>query len=270
MARILALSSWTSCGHIGLTAAVPALQALGHTVTQLPTIVLTNEPGFPHTAGARIPAGQLAEMIDAIEGNGWLAGHDALLTGYLPSPAHVEIAVDLATRLRRLPAPPRIVVDPILGDTAVGLYLDPAAAAAIRDRLVPLADVLTPNAFELGWLVGRPVATLAEAVAAARSLGLQGRVLVTSAPVPDATGVLDVGQGAPVLHATPLVAAVPHGVGDVLSALVAAGLSAGAAAGHLAGLCAASSGHPHLALVPSGAWTAAPPVPGSPLATAEA
>ncbi|MFT3972995.1 MAG: PfkB family carbohydrate kinase [Amaricoccus sp.] len=268
MARILALSSWTSAGHVGLSAAVPALQALGHDVTQLPSVVLSNQPGFAHIAGDRIPPGQLAAMIEALDGNGWLAGHDAVLTGYLPGAAHVAVAVGLVARLRRLTVPPRVVVDPILGDTDGGLYLDPAAAAAIRDDLVPLADVLTPNAFELGWLTRAPVATLADAVAAARRLG--ARVLVTSPPIEGGTGVLDVGQGPPVLYRAELVPDVPHGVGDVFSALVAAGLPTGAAVGHLAALAAASAGRPHLSLIPSATWTAAPAVSGRPLAPAEA
>lgn len=264
MARILAVSSWTSAGHVGLSAAVPALHALGHTVIQLPTIILSNEPGFAHTAGGHISPDQLAAMIDALDRNGWLAGHDSVLTGYLPTEAHVVLAADLVGRLRRSPAPPRVVVDPILGDAAEGLYLDPAAAAALRDRLVPLADVLTPNAFELGWLTGDPVTTLTEAATAARRLG--ARVLVTSPPDSGATGVLDVDGAGATLHRTPLVANVPHGVGDVFSALIAAGLAPDAATGHLAALVAASAGREHLALVPASAWTLAPAVPGRPFA----
>lgn len=264
MARVLALSSWTCAGHVGLSAAVPALQSLGHTVTQLPTIILSNAPGFPRVAGERVPPRQLAAMIDALDGNGWLAGHDAALTGYLPSEAHVDIAVDLVGRLRRLPAPPRIFVDPILGDTAEGLYLDPAAAAALRDRLVPLADVLTPNAFELGWLAELPVATLAEAARAARTLGPD--VVVTSPPLRGATGVLHVGRAVATLHRSHRYPGVPHGVGDVFVALLAAGLSVGEAVGHLAALAAASTGLEHLALVPASGWVSAAPIPGLPIA----
>lgn len=265
MARILALSSWTATGHVGLSAVVPALQALGHEVTALPTVILSNHPGFPHAAGRPVPPGDLAVMIDALHLNGWLAGHDALLTGYLPSEEHVALAAALVQRLRCLATPPRIVVDPILGDDPKGLYLADSAAEAIRGRLVPLADILTPNRFELGWLARCSVETLADATATARTLG--ARVLVTSPPLADATGVLDVSEGPPVLYETPRIPAVPHGVGDVLSGLVAAGLFPGAALGRLAALCAASTGKPHLAIIPSGPWRDAPPVPGRPLTT---
>ena len=264
MARILVLSSQTAAGHVGLSAAQPVLQALGHAVTALPTILLSNHPGFAHAAGRPVTPADLAAMIDALDANGWLAQHEALLTGYLPTAGHVELAGDLARRLRRLAAPPLVVVDPVLGDDPKGLYIAQGAAEAVRDRLAPLADILTPNRFELAWLTGRPAATLPEAVAAARSLG--ARVLVTSPPVPGATGVLDVGAGAPVLYPTPRIPDVPHGAGDVLSALVAAGLDPGGAVGRLAALCAASAGAPHLAIIPPEPWRDAPPVLGRPLA----
>jgi pyridoxine kinase len=264
MARILVLSSQTAAGHVGLSAAQPTLQALGHTVTALPTVLLSNHPGFAHAAGRAVSPADLAAMIDALDANGWLAGHDALLTGYLPTAEHVALAADLAERLRRSAAPPRVVVDPVLGDEPKGLYVGRDAAEAIRDRLAPLADVLTPNRFELAWLTGLPVATASEAVAAARRLG--ARVLVTSPPVAGATGLLDVGAGEPILYPAARLPDVPHGAGDVLSALVAAGLDPGAALGRLAALCAASAGAPHLAIVPSEPWRVAPPVPGPPLA----
>lgn len=263
MARILALSSWTATGHVGLSAAVPALQALGHHVTALPTIILSNHPGFPHAAGRPVPPADLAAMIDALDLNGWLAGHDALLTGYLPTVEHVSLAAGLAQRLRRLPKPPRIVVDPVLGDDPRGLYIPKQVAEAIRTSLAPLANILTPNRFELSWLTGRPVGSLPDAVAAAR--GIARRVLVTSPPLKGATGILDINDGAAVLHEVPIIPDVPHGAGDVLSGLVAAGLSPGASLGHLAALCAASAGTPHLAIIPSGAWRNAPLVPGRPL-----
>ena len=170
MSRVLIMSSWTSVGDVGLAAAAPVLQALGHDVTQLPTIILSNHPAWPRFAGQIMAPERLAEMIDALDANGLLDGHDALLTGYLPSAAHVALACDIVDRLARRGPRPKVVVDPILGDDPKGLYLAEEAALAVRDSLLPLADIMTPNCFELGWLTGRSVATLAEVRAAAASL----------------------------------------------------------------------------------------------------
>ena len=265
MARILALSSWVAHGHVGLSAAVPALQALGHVVTPLPMTILSNHPGWPHVAGARLPCDQLGAMIEALDRNGWLAGVEAGLTGYMPTPDHVDLAAALIRRLCRSRPVPRVIVDPVLGDLPKGLYVPVSVAEAVRDRLVPLADTLTPNAFELGWLTGEAVGTLEAVQVAAAGLFPSApaqTVLVTSAPAPEGwIGTLSVSRHAALSWATPRREGVPNGVGDVLSGLIAAGLPAGAALGHLSTLIEASLGAPHLRIVESASdWTRAAPL----------
>ena len=273
MSRVLIMSSWTSVGDVGLAAAAPVLQALGHDVTQLPTIILSNHPAWPRFAGQIMAPERLAEMIDALDANGLLDGHDALLTGYLPSAAHVALACDIVDRLARRGPRPKVVVDPILGDDPKGLYLAEEAALAVRDSLLPLADIMTPNCFELGWLTGRSVATLAEVRAAAASLtgGSQRAVLVTSPPISDGhSGVFAVGANEEALFRTPRIANVPNGAGDAFSAMIAAGLSVGAALGHLQALVEASSGADRLAIVSAAdRWTRAPAIASERLPAAE-
>lgn len=154
--RILALSSQVAFGHVGLSAAVPVLQLKGHHVTALPTVILSNHPGWPHVAGQQVPVETLAGMIAALDDNGWLAQHDTVLTGYLPSADHVALAVQVIDRLRQLRPDLRVIVDPVLGDHPKGLYIDANAAQAIRANLPCRADILTPNQFELGWLTDQP------------------------------------------------------------------------------------------------------------------
>ena len=256
MARVLILSSWVAHGHVGAAAGAPALQALGHTVTVLPTTLLSNHPGWPHVGGRAVSVDEISGLADGLAANGWLSGHDALLVGYLPSAGHVAFAAQLARRAR----PGRVVVDPILGDAPAGLYLPRDAADAIRDRLLPVADILTPNAFELGWLTGRPVTTPAEIAGAAGAIAGPGRVLVTSVPgAPGETGVMEV-PGAR-LWRMPWRDGVPHGPGDVFAALVAAGHDVSAALGRLQALVEASLGADHLRIAERAAdWTVAPPL----------
>ena len=73
MARILAISSQVASGHVGLSAMVPVLQALGHDVIALPTIILSNHPGHTHVSGQRITVDVLDGMVDALGRNGWSA-----------------------------------------------------------------------------------------------------------------------------------------------------------------------------------------------------
>ena len=268
MARILLCSSWVACGHVGLSAGAPALQALGPQVILLPTTILSNHPGFARTAGAPLSPSQIAEMLDALEANGWTRDIDAVLTGYMPTEAHVELAAEIVGRVRAARSTAKVVVDPILGDTPKGLYLPEAVAARIGERLIPLADVITPNLFELSWLSGVEIDATETAIAAAHLLLRKAaidEILVTSVPVSASeTGVLAVAPQNTHLWAAPTRPSAPKGIGDVFSALVAADLPIGAIVGHLLSLIDASQGAAHLRIAEAASrWTTAPPVPAA-------
>ncbi|MEZ5851221.1 MAG: pyridoxal kinase [Hyphomicrobiaceae bacterium] len=154
MARILAISSQVARGAVGLSAIVPALQALGHDVIALPTVLLSNHPGHDHVSGTRIAPETLAGMLAALGRNGWLTGLDAVLTGYLPSVEHVAFAVEAITRVRAASPAALHLCDPVLGDAPKGLYIAEDAARALRDTLVRDADVVKLNRFEASWIAG--------------------------------------------------------------------------------------------------------------------
>jgi pyridoxine kinase len=272
MARVIALSSQVVRGHVGLSAIVPALQRLGHEVWAIPTILLSNHPGHGHCAGIRMEPAVQARMLDALDAHGWLAEADAVISGYLPSPEHVQFAARLVRRLRDVRAV-LYLCDPVLGDDPAGLYIDQRAAEAIRSDLVTLADIVTPNAFELAWLAGQGEARSGDPEAltrAARQLGV-ARVIVTSAG-------LTAGRLANILiepQATVLCEVerrphVPHGTGDLLSALFLGHLLNGADGATALGLAAAgvdralaaSIGRDELALISSQEeWACPEPLP---------
>lgn len=225
MARILAISSQVARGAIGLSAAVPALQALGHEVIALPTVLLSNHPGHARFAGERVSPDLLGRMLDALEANGWLAQIDALLTGYLPSVDHVAIAARAiaqrratATENRR----PLYLCDPVIGDWPKGIYIDPSAAAAIRNELVPVADILTPNVFELGWLTSRDVESLASVIDAVEVGGLAS-VVATSVSMAAGSALANVSvepNRSVSWTSVPRRARVANGTGDLFAALL--------------------------------------------------
>lgn len=152
MARILAISSLVARGTVGLSIVVPALQAMGHEVIGLPTVLLSNHPGHAHVSGMRVDPRELTGMLDALDLNGWLRGMDGVLTGYLPSPGHVAFARETVMRTRAANPACVYLCDPVLGDDPKGLYIDEDAARAIRGQLIQYAHVLTPNRFEAGYL----------------------------------------------------------------------------------------------------------------------
>jgi pyridoxine kinase len=222
MPTILSLSSQVARGHVGHSAAVFAWQRLGIEVVALPTILLSNRPDYPHRAGERVTPELLDDMLAAIEANGWMGEIDAVFTGYLPSAAHVGVAARLVARLKAANPGVLYCCDPILGDDPDGLYIAEEAATALRETLLPVADVVTPNRFELAWLTGRAVRSLSDAVSAARSMA-RPLVLTTSAPsVSTQSGELTnlLVEGGKAWGATvEQRAAVPHGTGDLVAAL---------------------------------------------------
>lgn len=221
MPRVLAISSQVARGSIGLSAAVPALQALGHEVIALPTILLSNHPGHVRLAGERLSPDLLGRMIETLDANGWLAGIDAILTGYLPSADHVAVAVTAIERVKQRSPSALYLCDPILGDHPKGLYIAPDAAEAIRDRLVPRADVLKMNRFEAEWLCGMPIGSADEAASMVRQKRWPAAI-ITSLPTADdtkLTNLLVEGTAPSVSIDVARRECVPNGTGDLLGAL---------------------------------------------------
>ncbi|RTL62721.1 MAG: pyridoxal kinase [Hyphomicrobiales bacterium] len=233
MARVLCLSSHVVRGSVGLAATVPALQSLGHEVWALPTVTLAARPGLGQAAmlpGGRraTDASELAGMLAALEQDACWPMLDAVMTGYFASAESVAAAADAIVRI--MAGNPRIhvLVDPIIGD-AGRLYVPESTADAIRDRLLPLADLATPNRFELQWLVGaRSLDDRAAIVSAAGTLG-PGLVAVTSAlQSPTDVTTLLVGKTGLVREtASRLVSGIPNGSGDLFDGLLLGHLLAG-------------------------------------------
>lgn len=265
VATVLLISSDVAYGHVGNAAARFALQRLGHEVLALPTVVLSSHLGYRKVGGTRIASETLAEMLAALSANGILSGVDAVLTGYLPSSAHVDVAAEAIATVKRKTSDALVMVDPVLGDDPGGLYVEKAAAESVRDRLVPLASIVTPNRFELAWLAGAEVTDARQAQAAAHALTVP-TVLATSIPGDTKSQIDNVLiAGASAMRATVKCRkSVPHGTGDLMAALLLAHLLSGKSQARALGLAVggieqvieASAGAEELKLVASqAAWS---------------
>ncbi len=220
MAKILAISSFVASGHVGLRAIVPALQALGHETIAAPSVVLSNHYGYPNVGGSRVAPQDLQGMFRALEINGALRGVEAVLTGYFPSLAHASTAERLIKELKSRNPALIYLCDPVLGDDPGGLYVSEEVAHAIQSDLVPLADILTPNRFELSWLTGASVENVEGAHKAMLRLGCP-YVATTSVPGRDGS-IANVycGEGKPGQVLAHRHDNVPHGTGDLFAALL--------------------------------------------------
>ncbi len=273
MAKVLSISSQVVYGHVGNSAGCFVLQRMGHEVLSLPTVLLSNRPGYKALSGERIDPRKLDAVLEAAWSNGWLSDLGAIVTGYLPTAEHAELCERWIRRIHAASPDAVYLCDPISGDEPDGLYISEAAARAIRERLVPAAGIVTPNRFELGWLSGCDVSGAAEAVAAARSLA-RPCVAVTSAPAnaPDrlANLVVEGGEAFGTVTARAIVHA--RGTGDFFSAHFLANKLNGlgsraalqAASAAMKIVLAASAGRSELALIETQArWAAAGPSLGA-------
>ena len=230
MATVLAVSSQVIYGPVGNSAAVPAMRALGLRVLELPTVLLSNHPGHGAPVRQVTAPETMAAMLAQVESHGWLDGIGGVMTGYFADAAQVEVAAGLIARLKARRPAPVYLCDPILGDDRAdgssGLYVPEAVAGAIRSRLLPLADIVSPNRFELAWLTGRAVTGPSSAAEGARELA--PRCLATSIPLGlEGIATMLIDGGAACLVETRRRARVPHGTGDLLAGLVLGHVLAG-------------------------------------------
>ena len=227
--RFLSLQSHVAYGYVGNRAATFPLQRLGHEVWAVNTVEFSNHTGYGAWKGRTASAEQVADIVHGIEALGMLAKCDALLTGYVGDATLGDVVLDTVRKVRA--ANPKAVwcCDPVLGDIDTGIYVKPGIDSFFRDRALPQADLITPNHFELEHLTQRKVETLAQAIAATRSLLKGPRLaLVTSLRRADADSeqveMLAVTADAAWRIATPLIGfeIMPNGTGDTVAALFTA------------------------------------------------
>jgi pyridoxine kinase len=231
MPFVLILSSQVAASRVGGMAQVLALQPFKIDTALVPTVLFGRHPGWGPPGGAAVDASVMAGMLEGIEAQGLFAMTDAVITGYFFSSAQVGVAAGAISRVRASNPRARVVVDPVLGDEGRGLYVKPEVAAAVRDVLVPLADLVAANRFELGWLLGEETPETPQAAAAlARRLGkpaLVSSVRNSGPRGPDEIGVLYVAMREAWLALHPRAISAPKGTGDVLTALFTAALIEG-------------------------------------------
>ena len=223
MPRVLILSSFVSASRVGGSAQAATLARLGIEPVLVPTVVFGRHPGFGAPGGAAVEPERFESLLAAVEAQGAFADLDAVITGYFAAAQQVAAAAEALVKVRAASPRARLIVDPIMGDEARGLYVREPVAEALADVLVPLADILAPNAWELARLTGRPVATPAETAAAARALAKPA--LVSSVAAGDRIGVAFVDGAVAWLATHARSPTAPKGTGDLLTALFAAGLA---------------------------------------------
>jgi pyridoxine kinase len=228
MALALIMSSFVAASRIGGAAQQYVLAAHRIDPVLAPTAMFGRSPAKGSQGEVTAPA-VFRRMLADIEADAIFGYVDLVITGHFSLASQVEIAAETLERVRAAAERrPVVIVDPIMGDAPGGLYVQPEVAAAVADRLVPLADWITPNLWELGRLSGSEATDAASAAAAARKLGRPA--LVTSVPAGEGEiGLLFSDGETAVLFAHQKLKQAPNGTGDLVTASFGAGLVEGLA-----------------------------------------
>jgi pyridoxine kinase len=222
---ILSIQSLVAYGHAGNSAAVFPLQRLGKEVWPVMTVHFSNHTGYGAWRGPLLSAADVAEVIGGIEDRGVLGQCEAVLSGYQGAEDVGAVILDAVATVKS--HNPRAVYccDPVMGDLGRGMFVRPGIPEFMRDHVVPAADLVTPNHFELDFLAGTSTGTLPELLDAVDRVRAGGPdvVLVTSvilADTPeDRLDMVVVSADGAWRARTPRLSVSPQGAGDLTTAV---------------------------------------------------
>lgn len=228
--RILSIQSSVSYGHVGNSAAVFPLQRIGHEVMPVFTVVFSNHTGYGSWGGRMLTGDDVRSIVHGIDDRGGLDDVELVLSGYQGGDDIGDAILDAVALVKQRNPSALYACDPVLGSAASGCFVAPEVQSLIRDRVVPQADLITPNQFELGFLTGTDPHTLEETLASVDAVRERGpkSVLVTSVLRPDrpegTIEMLAVTEAGAWVVQTPHLPFKANGSGDVTAALFSARL----------------------------------------------
>src|SRR6202158_6367442 len=144
---VISIQSQVAFVHRGNSPPVFPMQMHGIDVTAVPTTLLSNRPGYPSIRGRVLDAQLVADLLCGGEERGAVDGCRMILSGYLGSPEIAAVVADFVARARARNPALLYCCDPVLGDRDRGLFVQADIPPLVRDRLCPLAAMITPNTF---------------------------------------------------------------------------------------------------------------------------
>jgi pyridoxine kinase len=226
--KILSIQSAVAYGHVGNSAAVFPLQRIGVEVMPVYTVTFSNHTGYGAWRGPLISPDDVRDVITGIEERGVFGEIDVILSGYQGGEGIADVILDAVARVKSANPSAIYACDPVMGNAKSGCFVAPAIPVLLRDRVVPAADLITPNQFELGYLTGTEPDTLESTLASVDLIRASGpsTVLVTSVERPDQPAdtieMLAVDDRGAWIVQTPRLPMKANGSGDVTAALFTA------------------------------------------------
>ncbi|XP_058463729.1 pyridoxal kinase [Malaya genurostris] len=150
--RVLSIQSHVVHGYVGNKSAVFPLQVLGFEVDNINSVQFSNHTGYAQGfKGQILNEHELADVFSGLVANNLHSLYTHLLTGYVGNPAFLREIANIVKKLRSTNSSLIYVCDPVMGDDGV-MYVPNELLPIYRDEIVPLADIVTPNQFEVELL----------------------------------------------------------------------------------------------------------------------
>uniref|UniRef100_A0A3B3REB2 Pyridoxal kinase n=1 Tax=Paramormyrops kingsleyae TaxID=1676925 RepID=A0A3B3REB2_9TELE len=183
--RVLSIQSHVVRGYVGNKSASFPLQVLGFEVDSINSVQFSNHTGYTHWKGQVLTADELHVLYEGIKLNN-VNHYDYVLTGYTRDTSFLEMVVDIVKELKR--ANPKLVYG---ADCTFCLqYVPENLYPVYKNKVVPVADIITPNQFEAELLTGKNISTEKDAVEVMDLLHKMGpdTVVITSSDLPSHRG----------------------------------------------------------------------------------
>uniref|UniRef100_A0A8C2MBE8 Pyridoxal kinase n=1 Tax=Cricetulus griseus TaxID=10029 RepID=A0A8C2MBE8_CRIGR len=190
--RVLSIQSHVVRGYVGNRAAMFPLQVLGFEVDAVNSVQFSNHAGYAHWKGQVLNSQELHELYEGLKMNS-VNKYDYVLTGYTRDKSFLAMVVDIVQELKQQNSQLVYVCDPVMGDKWNGegsMYVPQDLLPVYRDKVVPVADIITPNQFEAELLSGRKIHSEEEALEVMDMLHCMGpdTVVITSSDLPSPQG----------------------------------------------------------------------------------
>jgi len=229
--QVLSIQSHVISGYVGNKAAVFPLQVLGLEVHSINSVKFSNHTGYGNWKGNVLNSSELKDLMTGLENNK-LDEFSHILTGYVGSFSFLE-QLSISIQQLKCKNPNTVYLcDPVMGDNG-HLYVPKELLYIYRDKLIPLADIVTPNQFEAELLTETKIQNDADAIESMKMLHNMGaKTVVISSSVLGSTedcfsafGSTRDGNDGPLEVWKIDIPRIPHlftGTGDLFAALLLA------------------------------------------------
>jgi pyridoxine kinase len=155
--KVLSIQSHVAYGYAGNKAAVFPMQKLGIEVSPIYTVQLSNHTQYDVFKGAFFNAKDIKNIIDGMKANNFLQKHDAILSGYIGDISVAKVIADTVIDLKNSNPKALYCCDPVFGDfydhhDEGHIFTSKDHPTMFLEHLLPIADIITPNLFELATL----------------------------------------------------------------------------------------------------------------------